>query len=286
MHLIESNMKRIFITYANERFALSEKLIIKEAKSLGIFDECIGYTPKDLPDYVKANPLMAYARGEGGGYWCWKPYIMWKTLQDHPDAVVVYADAGCKLQPGSEWDEWFRYMETYDTIVFQYKRGFDYGWGRKFPNHKVDVDIALWSKKALLDYYDQFISNKDWHKIPSLMSGLVIAKRNSKVAEEWYLCSLFHPELFLDAFGAEAYVQDESFIVHRHDQSALTAIMCLGEEKNWNIKVLQEVAESRTDAAVVATRRIIKPVRFKTKVVNMIKAILGEKLYRKLHPKK
>lgn len=55
--------QKIFITYADEKFALSEKQVLKEARSLGIFDKCIGYMPKDLPVYIKANPLMAFVRG-------------------------------------------------------------------------------------------------------------------------------------------------------------------------------------------------------------------------------
>lgn len=282
MHLIESNMKRIFITYANERFAISEKLILKEAKSLGIFDKCIGYTPKDLPEYIKANPLMSFACG--GGYWCWKPYVIWKTLQDYPDAVVIYADAGCKLQSGSEWDDWFQYMETYDTLVTAYRKDFDYGW--IYNGKKESVECERWIKKDLLEYFDAYYPGTQWHMYPSLVAGIVFCKSSSKLIEEWYRFVLMHPEYMIDPLAMEINHQHKAYVAHRRDQSVLTALAYWGVENGWNVKIIPETSECRTDSAIVAARRVIRPVPIKTKFVNAIKIILGEKLYRKIHPKK
>lgn len=277
-------MKKIFITYANEKFALSLKQILKEANALNIFDRCIGYTPNDLPDYIKANPLMAFKRG--GGCWCWKPYIIWKTLQDHPDAIVVYADAGCKLQKAEEWNGWFKEMEIVDTIVFQYRSDFDYGWSNIFPEKDPCTKIVAWTKRSVVEYYDTYIGETRWHSFPSLMSGVVLAKNGSKIIEEWMSVSLFHPDYFCDALGIEKTQQDITFVEHRHDQSILSIIVYLAAKKKMKVRILPETAESRIDSAIVAARRVIKPVSFKTKIVNKIKHLLGEKLYRKIHPKK
>lgn len=277
-------MRKIFITYANEKFALSEKQILKEAEALGIFDQCIGYTPKDLPEYVKSNSLMAFKRG--GGYWCWKPYIIWKTLQDNPDAIILYSDAGCTLQRSSEWDNWFREMENVDTIVFQYRPEVDYGWSKIFPDKDTRKDVVLWTKKSVVDYYDKELEEEKWHEFPILMSGVVIAKKNSKVIEDWLRVSLFHPDFFCDDLGIEQMQQSSSYIAHRHDQTMLSIIVYAALKNKWNVRIIPETAECRQDAAILATRRIIKPVPFKTKFVHSIQSILGEKLYRKLHPKK
>lgn len=276
-------MKKVFITYANEKFALSEKQVLKEARALGIFDKCIGYTPKDLPEYMKANPLMAFARG--GGYWCWKPYIIWKTMQDYPNAIVVYADAGCRVQAGSEWDEWFELMKTYDTLLMQYRKGFDYGWQQLYPEKRISTALNHWAKKSLLDFYDGGFENKDWHEQSSLWAGLVITIGKSKVIKEWFEMVQFRPDLFFDPFGSEVYEQNESYIEHRHDQSVLTAIVLSGVENGWNIKILPEVSESREEAAVVTARRVIKPITLSTRIMEVTKSILGETLYHWLHPK-
>lgn len=274
-------MKKIFITYANEKFALSERQILKEARALGIFDKCIGYTPKDLPVYIKANPLMAFVRG--GGCWCWKPYVIWKTLQDYPDAVVVYVDAGCKLQQGKEWHEWFAMMESYDTLLQHYRDDFDYGWAELYHGITISAALNRWAKKSLLDYYDICFDNKRWHEQPSLWAGFVIAKNGSRVVNEWYEMVMLHPELFYDPIGVEKQCQEECYIDHRHDQSVLSAIAWLGVEKGRNVKIIPEVSESKENASVVTARRVIKPISFKTRIVNGLKFVLGEKLYKKIH---
>ena len=276
---IDTMARKIFITYADEKFALSEKQVLKEARALGIFDKCIGYTPKDLPANVKASPLMAYARG--GGYWCWKPYVIWKTLQDYPAAIVVYADAGCVLQKGKEWDEWFKMMDSCDTLLQHYREDVNYGWEELYPGVTVSASLNRWTKKSVMDYFDERIGNTKWHEQPSLWAGFVIAKGASRVVKEWYEVMMNQPELFADPEGTEK--QSTDYIAHRHDQSVLSSIAYMGVEKGWSVKIIPEVSESRADAAVVTARRVIKPVPFKTKLVNGLKAILGEKLYKKIH---
>lgn len=272
-------MKKIFITYANENFALSERQILKEARALGIFDKCIGYNPKDLPEYVKANPLMAFARG--GGYWCWKPYVIWKTLQDYPDAIVVYADAGCKLQPGAEWNKWFCYLEKCDTLITAYRPDFDYEW--EYNGQMVGVECERWIKKSMLDYFDALFQSDDWHLYPSLWAGFIIARSKSKLINEWFRFVELYPELISDDIMNTEQLQHDSYVAHRHDQSALTALAYWGIENGWNIKIIPETGESTQDAAVVGARRIIKPISFKTRIVNGLKFVLGEKLYKKIH---
>ena len=61
----------VFISYGDIVFQKSLKRIVKEAKSLKIFDKVIAYTPTDLPKEIMQSPLMQYKRG--GGYWLWKP---------------------------------------------------------------------------------------------------------------------------------------------------------------------------------------------------------------------
>lgn len=275
-------MKKIFITYANEKFALSEKQILKEAKALGIFDKCIGYTPDDLPPYIKVNPLMAFARG--GGYWCWKPYIIWKTMQDYPEAIVVYADAGCKLQNGEEWEGWFKEMEQHDTLLTAYRADYDYGW--VYDGKHVGVECKRWIKKDLLEYFDAYYKSHMWHQYPSLVAGIIFCKANSILIDEWFRFMLLHPEYIMDPLCMDLECQHGEYVAHRRDQSVLTAIAYLGQKNGWNIKIIPETSESRTDSAIVAARRIIKPIPIQSKIVNWIKHLLGEKLYRKLHSKK
>lgn len=106
-------MKKIFITYADAKYASTLPRIKMQAKALGLFDKVICYSDKDLiggevADFV----LVMYPKR--AGYWIWKPYLILKTLQKYPDAVVVYTDAGCTLNANmQEWSRWFELMQDY-----------------------------------------------------------------------------------------------------------------------------------------------------------------------------
>ena len=112
-------MKRILIAYANEPMKYSLKQIGIQARYIKQIDKVILYTEKDLPQEIRQSPLMKYKRG--GGYWVWKPYLIWKTLQDYPEGTkVCYVDAGCSLYSGKEWEQYWETLDHYDTILFQY----------------------------------------------------------------------------------------------------------------------------------------------------------------------
>lgn len=60
-------MNKILITYGDERYAKSRERLAEEARSLGIFDQVVAYTPNDLGDSMRNHPLMKYQRGGGIG---------------------------------------------------------------------------------------------------------------------------------------------------------------------------------------------------------------------------
>ena len=97
-------MSNIFISYGDDKFKKSLKHIKKEARKIGIFDKIKTYTPNDLPLSIKASPLFLFEKG--GGYWIWKPYIIYDALLHCKNSdVVFYADAGCTLNANSkEWN--------------------------------------------------------------------------------------------------------------------------------------------------------------------------------------
>lgn len=282
-------MKTIFISYADEAFKQSLKRIGKEAQSLQLFDTIILYTPKDLPVFIKASPLMAFKHG--GGYWLWKPYIIWKTLQDYgSDAIIVYVDAGCSLYQSKDWTFYFEKMKEYETIVFRYRSNFDYGWKNHF---KCDSPkIKFWTKKRTLLYFDELFQNEEWRDYSKIMGGFIIVKnRKNDLIQQWLNIFLFNPELIIDPIGNEITNQYDLLSTHRHDQSILTPLAYYYQNNNNSVLILDELAESaiitkKNDIAVLATRKrdfIIPKITFKTKAIQFIKGIIGEKGYKIIH---
>jgi len=273
-------VNRVFIAYGSGAYLKSLHRIGKEAKKLGIFSKVILFTEKDMPPFIQASPLKAY--GRGNGYWAWKPYIIWKTMQDYPDSIVVYADCGCTLQPNmEEWKSWFKLMETYDTLAFRYRLDYVYPW--QIDNPSVTND-ANWSKESLIKYFDPLIGNRDWIETGQVWAGLIVACRNSKLVKMYMDITLMRPDLVIDCFGNELVEQADSFKEHRHDQSVWSALCAYWDGKGTNVKILLETAESDSNAAVLATRLHEVPKEpFKTRLIRVLRKILGDSLYSKLH---
>lgn len=273
-------MEKILIFYGTEEFSGSLIRLKKEAKSLNIFDKIIIYTPDDLPIHIKSNPLMNYKKG--GGYWLWKPYIIWKTLQDKPNSCVVYIDAGCSVSKSTEWKEYFDLIKTYDTILFQYRNNFDYQWDKLWPT--ATTKIINWTKFSTQEYFDHLIKNNNWHDFEKIMGGFIICKNSkNEFIDNWLKISLFKPELITDPFGEEIENQNANFIEHRHDQSIITPLAYYFNKKNNKIKILLETSESKIgNPSVIATRKrtIIKEPKLK-RIKKLITAYLNNTLLKK-----
>jgi hypothetical protein len=253
-------MTKIFICYADHRYKESQNRLVRQARNVGIFDRIIKYTPKDLPDYVKSSPSFAFSRG--GGYMCWKPYIVYHTLENCSEGdIVYYADSGCSLLKDSrEWEEFDNYLSEYSSIFFQYRNGFKYnGWERYCLQEDYSpVACKHWSKPTLTNFFLQFIDN-GFLDYSELWSGFMIIRKTKTIQiiiEQWFKITLFHPELVADPYGAEIENLPDIYYAHRHDQSILTPLV-YHYQKQDNALVLPETSESRIgQPAVLATRWI------------------------------
>lgn len=259
-------MKRYFVTYGDDAFYQSRKLLAKQAEKSGLFDKVIVYTPKELPDYIKASPLMAYKRG--GGYWVWKPFVIAQTLNICQEGdIVVYADAGCTLNASSEeWDEWFRLLETHNALFFQYKDIANYPDWKMFCKDKRfwSTEIKYWTKKQTLNYFKEYTDNDSFMSYRKILGGCILIKKcqHNTIIDEWLRISLFCPELVMDPTEKELSEQYEFFIAHRHDQSIITPLIYYWKESQ-NIMVLSETQESdsATSAIVASRKRLWNPYK-------------------------
>jgi hypothetical protein len=272
-------MKKIFITYGDERFKEALKRIGKEAKQLRIFDKIILYTPKDLPTFIKASPLMAFQKG--GGYWIWKPYIIWKTLQNcNDDDIVIYADAGCCLQQSEEWERNFNLMKDFHALVFQYQENVDYNWQPHF--HCSSPKIKYWTKKTTIDYFNAFFGNDSWQEQNKIWGGASFFRnQQGKLINQWLTISLLHPELLCDPYGMELNNQDSHFVVHRHDQSILTPLSYYFSSEKGEVLIIPETSESEHNTAAIIAKRLryIDSIPLKTKIRRLTKKVIGKTTY-------
>ena len=250
---------KVFISYGDSRFKESLKRIRKQAFKSGIFDEIVVFSDKNLPDYIKSSPLMAFTRG--GGYWVWKPYIIYHTLSNCKEGdIVYYVDSGCTLNGNSnEWNDYQKYLESFNAIFFQYRKDYKYpGWDNvcsKTENYSTE--IIHWMKPSCISFFDNYFQDEGYQHYDKIWGGFMIIKKTKpiiSVVEDWYRITLFKPELIMDPFGDELNNLPDSFNLHRHDQAIITPLVYHYKEKD-KIFVLPETSESSTQsAAVVASR--------------------------------
>ena len=83
--LLYNKQKKIFLSYGNDKFKKSKVRIKKEAESLYLFDYCIIETDKNILNDKKLKEALTndsfkkvFESEIGGGYYLWKPYIIYK----------------------------------------------------------------------------------------------------------------------------------------------------------------------------------------------------------------
>jgi hypothetical protein len=267
-------MKKIFISYSDDNMRYSLKRIGKQAKRIGGFDEIILYTPDMMPAYIKEFPLMAYERG--GGYWVWKPAIIWETLQkcDEGD-IVVYADAGCSLKKSERWEEyWNSLSDNHHTIVFQFKDEMPEWkrWGQ------TSTKIRYWTKISAFRYFEKIVG--DYGDFNKIMGGFIICKgKNNLLIKNWLDITLSHPELIMDLSDEEKKDQIAGFAYHKHDQSMITPLAYLYAAE---VLILPETSETEPENAAVVASRIRAKTRkdyIALRLKYYTRNLLGNKLF-------
>lgn len=236
-------MKKIFITYGDQKYKDSLQRIKKEAGTLGFFDEIYLYSNELLP-----NLFQKYTRQyeRGGGYWLWKPYILFDALSkvDEGD-IIVYADAGCTLLKHTDWEDYFRILKRKDAIFFITK-----GKNKK------------WCKREVFTFFNP--NNCLWRNANQIQATFFIIKKtkSNEVVERWYQLATTHPHLFVDINEKERFRENPSVKEHRHDQAVLTGCICMSKDLR-RYYLIPERMEKRLSRgqAVLASRISAEGVR-------------------------
>lgn len=264
-------MKKKFITYGSNAFLQSANRIVNEAKSLGIFNDFINYSEENLPLSIKSSPL--FTSSKGGGFWLWKPYIIYnELLKSNLGDILVYADSGCTLQKSKKWDAYFEALQQTNILFFQYKSNFDYGWSKFNPKFTDSPQIKHWCKKKLILHFSDVTDVEAIIQKNKLLAGFIFiknTKESQEIIKNWLHTMLFYPNLIVDPLISEP--QEPYFSAHRHDQSVISILARIYEEKGL-LKIIDEDFETISNDQVMRTLRKTDPI----KKSNILKKILGK----------
>ncbi len=199
---------RYFITYGDKAYTQSARRLANEALHTRLFDKTRIFSPEDLPAGIKEHPLMQCHRG--GGYWFWKPYVIYTALQGMNDGdVLVYADAGCSIQSSKEWNVFFDILKKKCILAFKL------GFRNKF-----------YTKRQTLNYIAR--EEKYWGEYRQIAGGVLLIRKTDESVQcvkMWLRLMDTHPELVTDVSEDERKDEAPYFIEHRHDQCILSTIL-------------------------------------------------------------
>ena len=110
-------------------------------------DATINYGKDDLdPAFCARNADLLKIK-KGGGYWVWKPYVIYKTLCMVPEGdVVVYMDAGTAIV--KDITPLVNLLENRDVILFQSTPGQTMGAIKRDALYVMGMDDEKYLKKT------------------------------------------------------------------------------------------------------------------------------------------
>lgn len=201
-----SNYKIYAVNYADAAYEYARCVNSETARTIGKVDEILEFHPEDIADFHAEHPdIFAYKRG--AGLWLWKPYVIYKALQQIEDgAWLFYCDSGaiyyndvhtlvdCAIKDGEEcmvfqltWASAHQYTkaETFEWM----------GWNDR-KHYQVIGGYQLWKKTS----------------------------QNLSIVKEW-LDACCEERLISPNRFDESIPEDPEFISHREDQSIFDIIV-------------------------------------------------------------
>jgi len=183
------------------------------------------YTPEDLSDDFKAAVGDVLNEPRGGGYWTWKPYIIADMLSKlKTDDILVYADAGCTLQPAGvprlkEYAEMISPKTRKSVLAMRLVDGTLYG-----PDGFLQ---KKWASTPIFEYFHQPMDG-EIAKSSQILAGVIICRKcpeSEKVFGRWLEVAKTRPDLFTDRHNEESKKSNPDFIDNRHDQPIWSMIV-------------------------------------------------------------
>ena len=210
-----------FLSFADSRMSAATDRIADQAARMEIFDEIHVLNEKHLDnDFCQKWQQVLQPGVRGYGYWCWKPYIILKSLEKLSDGdILLYCDAGCHLNPKgvSRLRYYFDELNKDNLGIKAFEAYYSL----------IDVKERRWTKGSVFDYF-QCRNELSVIDSPQIAATQVMIRKctNSKAfVKEWYnaICQDF--ALINDTPSKAKNLS--GFIESRHDQSLFSVLFKL-----------------------------------------------------------
>lgn len=206
------------ITYADEKYKATQKYNEKTAYRYGA-DIVYKFGPEDIERDFKERNREILEEIKGNGYWAWKPYFIYKVLQESEAGDwIVYSDSGLYFN---------RNIQNYIDKLLRKNRRMEMWSSEETPKHlnfaiqetrfmekqftKADVIHALECEE------DRYLNSRQRAATVILLKN---CDENKALVAEWLKYAqdkkLISDEIFMKNCN--------EFIANRHDQSILSLL--------------------------------------------------------------
>ena len=187
--------------------------LVQDATNYNIFSTIKCLTAADLfknNDFHKHATFISENK-RGFGYWLWKPFLIWKTLEELPEGdLLVYLDAGTKLSLEGK-SRFIDYLEIqrkdkYNNLFFEQENV-----------------ISSWCKMDTIHFFDAY--DLVQNKVKEVLPGILFTCNNPHNRFLFKLCydSCSNYQLITDTPSIKPNLPE--FKEHRHDQSVFSIIV-------------------------------------------------------------
>lgn len=148
----------------------------------------------------------------GGGYWLWKPYIIYNTMKKLKDNDILFY-----------MDSKYFFIDDFKSLYIDYMKHHDLLVWKNKPNDPVFL-MKQWCKMDVIRKYNMYekVFNEN---AEDCWGGALIIKKNKKtmhIMHEWLeMCCQY--ENITDS--PSKLNNDSLFVEHRHDQSLLSILL-------------------------------------------------------------
>lgn len=216
------------INYADSNFTDAQRLNTWTARHIGKADRVIEFGPNDIDQDFRNAHVDILRHEKGGGYWLWKPYIVYHSLLKAYDGdYIFYLDSGCIFLKRLCLFVDFMKSKNLNLLCFY----------TPFPEIE-------WDKKVLFDKYsDYFDIEKNILQIEGEYICLRKCPDTVAIVKEWLdSCTIAENILDLDLNLGENHRHDQSnfsLVCKKHGIKAFSNPSNRYVKKNFDGKLLQ-----------------------------------------------
>jgi hypothetical protein len=204
-------MEKIHINFSSgESWDYKQKINSETAISVAGFDQSITYNVNDIDiDFYEKN-IKIFNQGRGFGYWLWKPYLIYKTMENMNDNdILFYSDTGAIFVKNLDY--------LFDKIIQDEKGVILFQLNNNFKNKNVTKRDCFYFMGCDDEYY---------HNSIMFLASFILIKKNNfsqNFISEWLnYCEDYR--ILTDSPNECGLPNFETFEDHRHDQSILSIL--------------------------------------------------------------